>query len=137
MSKFFRVLNLIIKESETFNLRFYTKNLETITSFQFKVENSISTLNGQTIDDILIPATVTQVILIDKNGGSKFVNLKMISFKFPNPSFTKLILTVNPYQIAPLTSLVQYATDQDVNFKYTVIGQDGEDFESALDCGGE
>jgi hypothetical protein len=27
MSKFFRVLNLIIKESETFNLRFYTKNL--------------------------------------------------------------------------------------------------------------
>lgn len=108
--------------------RFYAKNLETITSFQFKVENSISTLNGQTIDDILIPATVTQVILIDKNGGSKFVNLKMSSFKYPNPSFTKLILTVNPYQIAPLTSLIQYSSDQDVNFKYTVIGQDGEDF---------
>ncbi len=108
--------------------RFYAKNLETITSFQFKVENSISILNGQTIDDILIPATVTQVILIDKNGGSKFVNLKMSSFKYPNPSFTKLVLTVNPYQIAPLTSLIQYSSDQDVDFKYTVIGQDGEDF---------
>jgi arylsulfate sulfotransferase len=108
--------------------RFYAKNLETITSFQFKVENSISILNGQVIDDILIPATVNQVILVDKNGGSKFVNLKMNSFKYPNPRFTKLILTVNPYQLAPLTSLIQYGSDQDVNFKYTVIGQDGEDF---------
>jgi arylsulfate sulfotransferase len=108
--------------------RFYAKNLATITSFQFKVVNSISTLNGQVIDDILIPATVNQVILIDQNGGSKFVNLKMSAFKYPNPSFTKLILTVNPYEIAPLTSLIQYGSDQDVNFKYTVIGQDGEDF---------
>ena len=33
-----------------------------------------------------------QLILIDKNGGSKFVNLKMTAFKYPNPSFAKLSL---------------------------------------------
>ena len=108
--------------------RFYAKNLEKITSFQYKVVNSISTLNGQVIDEILLPAMVNQVILVDKDGGSKFVNLRLTSFKFPNPSFKKLILTVNPYQIAPLTSLIQYNADQEVKFKYTVIGQDGEDF---------
>jgi arylsulfate sulfotransferase len=115
--------------TEYVKYRFYGKNLETITSFQFQVVNSISTLNGQVIDDILIPATVNQVILIDKNGGSKFVNLKMTAFKYPNPSFTKLSVSINPpYAIAPLTRLLKYEADQEISFKYSVLGQDGEDF---------
>jgi arylsulfate sulfotransferase len=115
--------------TEYVKYRFYGKNLETITSLQFNVVNSISTLNGQVIDDILIPATVNQVILIDKNGGSKFVNLKMISFKYPNPSFTKLAVSINPpFAIAPLTRLLKYEADQEISFKYSVLGQDGEDF---------
>ena len=103
--------------AEYVKYRFYGKNLETITSFQFKVVNSISTLNGQVIDDILIPATVNQVILIDKNGGSKFVNLKMTAFKYPNPSFAKLSVSINPpYAIAPLTRLLKYEADQEISF---------------------
>jgi arylsulfate sulfotransferase len=91
-------------------------------------------------NQLLKPDAASNLVVTKVNGGDNFM-IRLINHntevvyvvrinanQFPDPDFSNLSFTLNPNGLTPLAGALSVSSSESISVKYTVKGQDGEDY---------
>jgi hypothetical protein len=122
-----------LDSSKNLRLKFFCKNLKLISATQVLLAPLTTLVDNSKNWLVDIPLNLKQLQLLGNDGSTVGINIKFTALNFDLPRFTSFTIKMNPNGLTPLAGLVSYSSNQQVGFKYTIKGQDGEDYSHLID----
>lgn len=122
-----------IDSTKNLKLKFYCKNLKLISSPEIILAPLTNLVDNGKNWQVDLPVNIHKIQFLADNGNTVGLTIKFTALNFDPPKFTSFVLNMNPNGLTPLAGLINYTSNQPASFKYTIKGQDGEDFSHKLD----
>ena len=122
-----------LDSSKNLRLKFFCKNLKLISATQILLAPFTTLVDNGKNWLVDIPLNLKQLQLLGNDGSTAGLNIKFTALNFDPPKFTSFSIKMNPNELTPLAGLINYKLDQPANFKYSIKGQDGEDYIHSMD----
>jgi len=122
-----------LDSTKNLKLKFYCKNLKLITSPELilaPLTNIVDNGKNWLVD---LPVNIHKIQFLGENGSTVRLTIKFTALNFDAPKFKLFEIKMNPNGLTPLAGLINYSSNQPVSFKYTIKGQDGEDYIHKID----
>ena len=122
-----------LDSTKNLKLKLFCKNVKLITATQVLLAPLTTLVDNGKNWLVEIPVTLKQFQLLGNDGSTVGINIKFTALNFDPPKLTSLFIKMNPNGLTPLAGLINYKSDQPASFKYSIKGQDGEDYIHSID----
>ena len=112
-----------LDSTKNLKLKLFCKNVKLISATQVLLAPLTTLVDNGKNWLVEIPVTLKQFQLLGNDGSTVGINIKFTALNFDPPKLTSFFIKMNPNGLTPLAGLINYKSDQQASFKYSIKGR--------------